>query len=104
MSIRDIIKNTKQSREKKARKKVLAGLAVGAVVGAAAGVLLAPKSGKETREDIANAAKQLPDKAKELAEAGKARLQEVNQCLKEGKAVTEADLEPPVTEEPVKEE
>ena len=34
------------------KKDVVAGVAFGAVLGALAGVLLAPKSGKETREDI----------------------------------------------------
>ncbi|MDU4959488.1 MAG: YtxH domain-containing protein [Sporomusaceae bacterium] len=86
MSILGIIEKTKRAKEKKARKKVLAGVAVGAVVGAAAGVLLAPKSGKETREELVSAAKQLPDKAKEIAELGKAKLEEVNKCLTEAKA------------------
>ena len=34
------------------KKDVAAGVAVGAVIGALAGILLAPKSGKETREDL----------------------------------------------------
>jgi len=34
------------------KKDVAAGVAVGAIIGALAGVLLAPKSGKETREDL----------------------------------------------------
>ncbi len=34
------------------KKDVAAGVVVGAVLGALAGVLLAPKSGKETREDL----------------------------------------------------
>lgn len=103
MSIMGIIEKTKKARENKARKKVLAGLAVGAVVGAAAGVLLAPKSGKETREDIANAAKQLPERAKEIAELGKARLEEVHKCLNEGKEITAASLEAAATQESDKE-
>lgn len=35
-------------------KSFLKGLFTGAAIGAAAGVLMAPKSGKETREDIKN--------------------------------------------------
>lgn len=41
----------------------LAGLGVGALVGAVAALLLAPKSGSETREDIRAAAEDLKDKA-----------------------------------------
>lgn len=41
------------------------GVALGAAVGAAIGVLFAPKSGKETRQDISDAA----SKAKEKVEA-----------------------------------
>lgn len=47
---------TKKAATKRARRKsgasLAAGIAAGAAVGAVAGILLAPKSGKETREDI----------------------------------------------------
>jgi hypothetical protein len=47
---------TKHDARKEIKRKhksgVIAGLAAGAAIGAAAGVLLAPKSGKETRQDI----------------------------------------------------
>ena len=43
-------------------EKFAAGVAVGAV----AGILLAPKSGKETREDLKNAFNDLLDKAKNV--------------------------------------
>ncbi len=39
------------------------GLAFGAVAGAVAGILLAPKSGEETRKDIQNLAESMKDKA-----------------------------------------
>lgn len=41
------------------------GLVIGGLIGAALGILYAPKSGKETREDIAQKAEELVDKAKE---------------------------------------
>ena len=41
------------------------GLLIGGLIGVAVGVLYAPKSGKETREDIARKAEELMDKAKE---------------------------------------
>lgn len=44
----------------------LKGALVGVLAGATAGVLLAPKSGKETREDIKKAAAKLSKDAQEL--------------------------------------
>ncbi|MBR5418759.1 YtxH domain-containing protein [Candidatus Saccharibacteria bacterium] len=56
--------------EKKAKKqdsgngKFILGAALGAIGGAIAGVLFAPKSGKETRKDIADGTKKVAKKAK----------------------------------------
>jgi len=41
------------------------GLLIGGLIGVAVGVLYAPKSGKETREDITRKTEELMDKAKE---------------------------------------
>ncbi|MDH7602369.1 MAG: YtxH domain-containing protein [Armatimonadota bacterium] len=46
----------------------MAGLGVGALIGAIAALLLAPKSGEETREDIARAAEELKKKANKVVE------------------------------------
>jgi gas vesicle protein len=46
----------------------LAGLGLGALIGAIAALLLAPKSGEETREDIAKAAEDLKKKANKVVE------------------------------------
>ncbi len=45
--------------------KFLAGFIVGGALGAIAGILLAPKAGKETREILANSAKEAMSKADE---------------------------------------
>ena len=50
--------------------KFLLGALIGAVAGAAAGLLFAPKSGKETRKDIADKAKEYTVKGKEMAIKG----------------------------------
>jgi gas vesicle protein len=44
---------------------LLKGLIIGGLIGAALGILFAPKSGKETREDIARKTEELVNKAKE---------------------------------------
>jgi Gas vesicle protein len=53
------------------KAKIAAGAAVAAVAGFVSGILLAPKSGKETREDIKKAAVTTKDGA--LENAGKAK-------------------------------
>jgi gas vesicle protein len=44
---------------------LLKGLFIGGLIGVVLGILYAPKSGKETRDDIARKADELLDKAKE---------------------------------------
>jgi gas vesicle protein len=45
---------------------VLAGIGIGVLVGAVAGLLLAPKSGEETRDDLGKSLNDLSDKVSEL--------------------------------------
>lgn len=45
---------------------VLAGIGIGVLVGAVAGLLLAPQSGKETRDDLGKSMQDLSDKIGEL--------------------------------------
>ncbi|MDD3735148.1 MAG: YtxH domain-containing protein [Candidatus Pacebacteria bacterium] len=44
-----------EEKKKSSGKKVAAGVAAGVVAGIVAGILLAPKKGKETREDLKKA-------------------------------------------------
>src|SRR6476469_2679492 len=60
----------------------LAGLGIGALVG----VLYAPKSGRETREDIANSAADAQRRAAELIEQGRQR---ANEYAEQGRQVME---------------
>ena len=48
------------------KKSKLGALMVGVGIGAAAGMLLAPKSGEETRKDIQKKAKQIGKKVKDI--------------------------------------
>jgi len=63
------------------------GLVVGGLIGAAMGILFAPKSGKETRQDIADKADELLAKAKEeyekAAEKSKAAYEAAVRRLKD---------------------
>lgn len=50
------------------------GLIVGGLIGVALGILYAPKSGKETREDICRSTEELLEKAREQYEQAKKRM------------------------------
>ena len=80
-------------QEEKALKNKAIGATLGLAVGAVAGVLLSPKSGKETREDIANTAKEIPVKAKEIIEMAKEKVEEAKEKLKETKAKFADEIE-----------
>ena len=58
------------------------GLLFGAVVGVTAGILLAPKSGLETREDIKKFSTDVQDKAQELYYSAKKDLEKKMKELK----------------------
>ena len=55
---------------------VLAGIGIGVLVGAVAGLLLAPKSGEETRDDLSKSMNDLSDKVGELGRTVSARVTE----------------------------
>lgn len=53
------------SDEKNVMLYMLAGVGLGAIIGAAAGLLFAPKAGSETREELAGKLKELKGKTEE---------------------------------------
>ena len=59
-----------------AGKKFALGATLGLVAGAVAGLLFAPKSGKETRKFIKEKVVDLTQKGKKLAETGKEKIQD----------------------------
>ncbi len=66
------------------------GLAVGAIAGAVAGILFAPKSGKETRKDIQNLAENIKDKAVDVYSEAREKVEKKAKSLKAlGKKVDE---------------
>jgi gas vesicle protein len=75
------------------------GALVGAIAGAAAGLLFAPKSGKETREDIKKLALEIGDKGKDIyLQARKKVLTMVKDLKDAGKNVDKAKYEELVNE------
>ena len=73
------------------------GLVIGGLIGAAIGILFAPKSGKETREDIAVKADELLVKAKEeyekTAQKSKAAYEAAIARLKEAEIVAKEKVD-----------
>ena len=61
---------------------ILAGIGIGVLVGAVAGLLLAPKSGAESREDITKAVGDLTDKISQVGQQVSTR---VKQAMETGK-------------------
>ncbi len=61
----------------------LGGLLFGAVAGAAAGMLLAPKSGVETRRDLKEKAEEVYDRGREMYAEQRDRLDEAIESGKE---------------------
>jgi len=68
MYLMDLLPKSRLEREAEVRTKVAIGVVIGLTVGGLAGVLLAPKAGKETRDDLVKAFDELPGKAKDLSE------------------------------------
>ena len=62
---------------------ILAGV-VGVICGAVAGLLLAPKSGSETREDIADLINKGRRKGEELVEQGREKFSEAKSRVLQG--------------------
>ena len=64
-------------------KDFVLGALVGGIVGAAAGLLLAPKAGRELRSDVATQAVTLKDKSVELSSTAKDKTVQLSSQLKE---------------------
>ncbi len=81
-AIKDV--KIKREREKKIKvvKKVAIAASVGSAIGAATGLLFAPKSGRETRQDIANGVKDASEYVRSSAGNVKEKAIEVQEGLK----------------------
>ena len=68
MSLKDVLYEARRERDRRHRseaaKRIAVGTIIGSVIGVASGLLFAPKAGKETREDLANYAKDTTDEVR----------------------------------------
>lgn len=89
--------------ERRARRNACTGLTIGFLAGALAGILFAPKSGKETRADICEGTKIGLEKVKEVAEhsvdKAKEKFESVKEHLREGKEEVVEELVEALEEE-----
>ncbi len=70
--------------------KFFAGFLVGGAIGAIAGILLAPKSGEETRQMLAEGAKDMLDKADETVKQIQSKADDVvSDMQKKGEEIKE---------------
>ena len=83
MSLSKKIQAKRQAKIKAEKIKKAKTAAAGVAAGAVGGTLLAPKSGKETREDIKNASKQAVDAVSDKAAGAKAKAGDVLGAQKE---------------------
>ncbi|NLY67206.1 MAG: YtxH domain-containing protein [Tissierellia bacterium] len=76
--------NEKKERERRQKKIDTAKkLAIGSVIGAITGIILAPKSGKETRHHIANKTKEVAEQAKNTLKDSIGSFKEVEEKVKD---------------------
>jgi gas vesicle protein len=61
--------------------KIIAAAAVGIAAGAVAGLLMAPRSGKDTRDDIRRKGEHLADKVRDNIEQGRQQLSALRENL-----------------------
>ncbi len=69
--------NMEDNRGKSHASEIMITLTLGLAVGFIAGILLAPKSGKETRKDLIEKGEEFAEKTKEGFEVAKVKLAEV---------------------------
>ena len=79
-----------QDNEKSVMISVLAGIGIGVLVGAIAGLLLAPKPGAETRENIGNTLHDLGAKIGDLSQQVATRVRSV---VEQGKNAVQDKIE-----------
>ena len=81
MSIKNLLPRVKLERASEIRKKVAIGATIGLTVGAVAGVLLAPKAGKDNRKDLMKTIHELPAKVKPVSDKAQEKIRETKEKI-----------------------
>lgn len=91
MKLMDLLNERKRKAERKEKVDAAKKIALGTAIGAITGILFAPKSGKETRKDIAK-------KTKDTAETVKKSVQDSVESIKEVEGKIRGDIKEKVKE------
>lgn len=110
MSLLKKIEERKKQQEMLIKKKnvkiATTGAALGAITGVFAGIILAPKSGKETIEELKDGSKKIKDKFERQAEDTKIKINEsktkIKNYLKDKKNLNKATEEELIENEQLK--
>ena len=110
MSLLKKIEERKKQQEMLTKKKnvkiATTGAALGAITGVFAGIILAPKSGKETIEELKDGSKKIKDKFERQAEDTKIKINEsktkIKNYLKDKKNLNKATEEELIENEQLK--
>jgi len=98
--IADRLRQARTDREKALRRKKTGILALGVAIGAVAGVLFAPKTGKETRADLSQRGCEAWEKIKDASHTGHRLVSAVEERSSRVRtAAKEALREPPAEHE-----
>lgn len=83
------LKKYKKEQLAKERKIAVTKFALGTAIGALAGIMLAPKSGKQIREDFVDEVDEKKEKAKKVKDAAEKDIEKISKDIKNSKAVKE---------------
>ena len=108
--VKEIQRSREKARHEKNRKSLMLGAGIGTVLGVTAGILFAPKSGKETRQIIADrtgeSARNLKDRAaatrEKISESARQTGSKVQTAAKKGAEAAKESLKENEKEKPKK--
>lgn len=83
MKLLELINEKRERDRRQKRLDTVRNIALGSVVGMIAGIMLAPKSGKETRQDIVQKTKEIKENTKNTIKDSIGIVKEVEEKVKE---------------------
>ena len=91
MSLIHVLLKGNKSYRKEVRRKVVVGTTIGIALGAVAGMLWAPKAGKEIRTDLVKTAQEFPETIRQVSENARNKVEEMKEKIMEKKAAIAED-------------